>query len=213
MAKITKKARAVKTQVPPRYTIRKDSLGRRYSVDKRTGKRVPVARAQKERERRKKAIPQNVSKRKRQTKAERSAAAKKGWETRRKKALIPISEVVEAPLIPSDIKMRPLEGIQERSKRFSEVDSAAKAAWYRLQADAYLRAAALTEGREPPKLKTRRFDTDHGAGAAERIRFGVFARAPTLEDLDRFIQELLDREGDEYTAREIYTLYFSPEAA
>ena len=62
MSSIAKKPRNVKraktsktSSKPPRYTIRKDSLDRRYAIDKRTGKRIPIVKAEKERERRRKA--------------------------------------------------------------------------------------------------------------------------------------------------------------
>ena len=61
MSRIAKKSRSVNRQKPskqvkpPRYTIRKDSLDRHYAIDKRTGKRVSVSKAEKERARRRKA--------------------------------------------------------------------------------------------------------------------------------------------------------------
>lgn len=110
MARIAKKARSVKQQKtakqPPRYTIRKDSLDRRYAIDKRTGKRVSLSKAEKERAKRRKSIaevfhgiklpklpkPAKPSKKPakpakkpaKPSKKSRSEAAKKGWETRRR---------------------------------------------------------------------------------------------------------------------------------
>jgi len=61
MVRIAKKSRSVKgvkgqnkPKSPPRYTIRKDSLDRRYAIDKRTGRRVSVLVADAERAKRKK---------------------------------------------------------------------------------------------------------------------------------------------------------------
>jgi len=61
MVRIAKKSRSVKgvkgqnkAKSPPRYTIRKDSLDRRYAIDKRTGRRVSVSVANNERAKRKK---------------------------------------------------------------------------------------------------------------------------------------------------------------
>jgi hypothetical protein len=57
---ISKKRHTVNRQKrqlkPPRYTIRKDSLDRRYAIDKRTGQRVSVYKAEKERQQRRKAV-------------------------------------------------------------------------------------------------------------------------------------------------------------
>ena len=44
----------MKAKQPPRYTIRKDSLDRRYAIDKRSGKRVPLSKAEDERKKRRK---------------------------------------------------------------------------------------------------------------------------------------------------------------
>ena len=61
MVRIAKKSRSVKgvkgqnkAKSPPRYTIRKDSLDRRYAIDKRTGRRVSVSVADNERAKRRK---------------------------------------------------------------------------------------------------------------------------------------------------------------
>jgi len=107
MSKIAKKSRSVKRGNPPkqakpaRYTIRKDSLDRRYAIDKRTGKRVAVSKAKDEQARRRKASipvkktkvvfhrikPEKTPKPKkvRVSREKRSEAAKRGWETRRAK--------------------------------------------------------------------------------------------------------------------------------
>jgi len=67
MSRIAKKSRSVnrgkgqkKVKQPPRYTIRKDSLNRRYAIDKRTGKRVSVLKAEKERLKRKKTTTKAI---------------------------------------------------------------------------------------------------------------------------------------------------------
>jgi len=113
MTRIAKKARSVKRrskakpfQKPLRYTIRKDSLDRRYAIDKRTGQRVSLQKAQRERVKRQKtaqpiprykpAKPAKPVRKKRKTLAipvtkqlankTRKAAAKKGWETRKANA-------------------------------------------------------------------------------------------------------------------------------
>ena len=64
MVRIAKKSRSVKgvkrqnkPKSPPRYTIRKDSLDRRYAIDKRTGRRVSVSVADNERAKRRSQKP------------------------------------------------------------------------------------------------------------------------------------------------------------
>ena len=64
MGRIAKKSRGVNpskgdkaAKKPLRYTIRKDSLDRRYAIDKRTGKRVSLSKAEDERKKHKKSIP------------------------------------------------------------------------------------------------------------------------------------------------------------
>jgi hypothetical protein len=118
MGRIAKKPRNVKgdkrPKQPPRYTIRKDTLGRRYAIDKRNGKRVAVSKADNERTRRRAASgvskppkaatkapqifhgikplkPSKAPKAKstKSQKRKRSEAAKKGWEKRRAK-IIPL---------------------------------------------------------------------------------------------------------------------------
>ena len=56
---VAKSKKAIHSKLaPPRYTIRKDSLDRRYAIDKRTGQRVSVYVAEKERATRKKKAAQ-----------------------------------------------------------------------------------------------------------------------------------------------------------
>ena len=66
MVRIAKKSRSVKgvkgqnkAKSPPRYTIRKDSLDRRYAIDKRTGRRVSVLVADNERAKRRSQKPKS----------------------------------------------------------------------------------------------------------------------------------------------------------
>src|SRR3972149_892950 len=84
---VKKSKGAVENQKPLRFTIKKDSLGRRYALDKRTGKRISVSKAK--RLRRAAAIAREPKKLISKTKTfrgitakKRSLAAKKGWETR-----------------------------------------------------------------------------------------------------------------------------------
>jgi hypothetical protein len=228
MSRIAKKPRPVKGQkkakAPPRVSIRTDTLGRRYAINERTGKRIPVARAEKTIAKRKKAIPQNIPRKPKKTRKRPSRDVQKGWGTRREKLsyLAPPQVAPEPPssakLIPPGILMMPLEDarrayetIQERAARYPRVKAAADLAWLKLQADGYARLVALTEGNKPPVMETRRFDQEHGKGTAERIRFEEFARAMGMEDIDDIIDRLT--EDGEFSARELYTLYFSPEVA
>ena len=261
MARIAKKPRSVKGQKkakrsPPRVSIRTDARNRRYAIDTRTGKRIPIARAEQALARAKRAIPRNIPpKTKKPPKApskprpkkrpkkvkkpskKRSEVAKKGWETRRKKALtarIPglLPEVIPRPPSSEELmeKYAPLgvvletlgperlhETIVERAARYPKVREAANRAWVTLIRDSFLlQAARLTAWTEekpmPPPTATRRWDQVHGIGDADRIRFQEFAQAQGVGDIDQIIDRLLEEDG-EYTIRELYTLYFSPEVA
>jgi hypothetical protein len=147
MSRIAKKSRSVKgvkrgkpsraAPSPPRYTIRKDSLDRRYAIEKRTGKRVPISKADNERAKRRKAIqkaqkpsvifrgitskiPSKQPKAKstrRTTKKSRSQAAKKGWETRRAKLFL---EETAPPYLVSPIRREEPE-IEWRPPTFEEL--------------------------------------------------------------------------------------------
>ena len=249
MRRVSKKTKKVKgqkakTKAPGtlRYTLYKDSLNRRYAVDKRTGKRVSVSKAVKERVKRQKTItvfrgiePKKKTVRTKQPtkkKILRSEAAKKGWETRRKKVK-PSSEPPSRPgfsqpkrgydpfaihfpgppLIPLDLRMVTLGGIADRAERFPKVQEAASRAWVRMQADAYARSEQLAKGEQATLFQAKLFDSKHGEGAADLIRFQYFARAMDIQDIDQIVEELIDIEDENYSARELYTLYFSPDVA
>lgn len=263
MARIAKKSRSVKgvnkpkpsrtePRKPgkkpgtPRYTIRKDSLDRRYAIDKRTGKRVSVFKATQERVRRRKAASKAVKVQRREipkgvfrgiqrkkpskvkvTKKKRSEAAKRGWETRRAR-IIPLpppsppivfegrpstfSEFV-GPLIPQGMKMRILDGIAERAEAYPNVARVADLSWINLQVEAFAQDRAIHEGREPPVISTPRFDRLYGKGQGAHVRFNYYARAADLDDIDQIIHVLEEMEDNDYSLRELYTLYFSPELA
>ncbi len=244
MSRIAKKPRSVKgkkgqkqAKQPPRYTIRKDSLGRRYAVEKRTGKRVPVSKADKERARRKKAAIAPIFRGIKPAKPKapkapkvktshkkRSAAAKKGWETRRKREAPPPSapivfegrppsfgEIV-GPFIPEGMKMYIANGIVDRAAVYPKVAKAADTSWINLQVEAFAQAKALSEGREPSPIETPRFDRIYGEGHGAFVR-GIYARATDLGDIDQMVDMLENDEDYDYSARELYTLYFSPEVA
>ncbi|HEX6826555.1 MAG TPA: hypothetical protein VF077_09605 [Nitrospiraceae bacterium] len=252
MGRITKKSRSVKRQKTgkpvPRYVIRKDSRNRRYAVDKRTGKRVTIVKAEKERQKLKKTTQQfrgikpkkapKTPKKPQKTAKDRSAAAKKGWETRKvkqrairtakkAKALadltsgkrtaaqiheselptpVPIVNQLGA-LIPEGMRMRTVDGLADRIELYPKVKAAAESAWTRLQRDSY--GHQFGEG---PTMAGSQFDRDHGKGMGDYIRYQVFARARDLQDIEQLIEDILDTD-DDYSARELYGLYFSPEVA
>lgn len=259
MGRIAKKPRSVKGQKAgkpaPRYTIRKDSLNRRYAIDKRTGKRVAISKAEKERQKLKKAAQQfrgikpkkapkppkavkATPKRPAKVKVDRSAAAKKGWETRlakkqqakaeRKAKLVadltsgarkredisdselptpvPIVTLLGA-LIPEGMRMRALDGLVDRAEIFPRVKAAAENAWNVLQRDSY--GHSVGEG---PTMAGSQFDRDHGKGAGDYIRYEVFARARDLQDIEQLVENIVDTD-DDYSSRELYTLFFSPDVA
>lgn len=252
MGRIAKKPRSVKGQKAgkpaPRYSIRKDSLNRRYAIDKRTGKRVAISKAEKERQKLKKAAQQfrgikpkkapKPPKRPAKVKVERSAAAKKGWETRRankqqakaeRKAKlvadltsgarkrediseselptpVPIVALLGA-LIPEGMRMRALDGLVDRIEIFPRVKAAAENAWNVLQRDSY--GHSVGEG---PTMAGSQFDKDHGKGAGDYIRYEVFARARDLQDIEQLVENIVDTD-DDYSSRELYTLFFSPDVA
>lgn len=249
MGRIAKKPRSVKGQKAgkpaPRYTIRKDSLNRRYAVDKRTGKRVAISKAEKERQKRKKAAqqfrgikPQKAPKPPKATKAKRSAAAKKGWQTRKAKQSLskaerkaqlradllsgrrkpedvtdserPTPEPIVTQLgalIPEGMRMRAVGGLIDRIEIFPKVKAAADNAWIVLQRDSY--GHQFGEG---PTMANSQFDRDHGKGMGDYIRYEVFARARDLQDVEQLIEHIIDTD-DDYSSRELYTLFFSPDVA
>jgi len=223
----------------PRYTIRKDSLDRRYAIDKRTGKRVSLFKAEQERVKRKKtshkAVPvfrgitppktkkKVVSKKQVINKKQRSEAAKKGWETRRAKIAPPKVQPItfegrppsfaeqEGALIPEGMRIHVLGGVADRAEIYSKVADAADFSWINLQVEAATRRKAYNEGRELPPIITPRFDRLYGEGQGEFVRSNYYAYARNLLDIDQ-MAEILNEEQN-FDLRELYTLYFSPELA
>jgi len=233
MTKIAKKSRVVKGQKgakpsPPRYVIRKDSLGRRYATDKRNGKRVPVAKAKKEQDKRKKAAAKTVQvfrgiipqrRQKPQTvKKRRSEAAKRGWETRRAKAvhLPPLAPPSFAemigPLIPKGVAMHVVGGIADRAEAYPKVGEAAYEAWLVQQLGKIRLKKAIELKLKPPDVITPRFDRIYGKGHGAFVLNNFYYRASDLEHIDQMVETLDELPNNDYDRRELYTLYFSPEA-
>jgi hypothetical protein len=244
---IAKKTRPVKGKKPqkpvsaprrrgvvgePRYTIRKDSLGRRYAIDKHTGQRVSTSKADKERVKRRKAATKareelvfygiqkqpKVKITRRRTKKSRSEAAKKGWETRRQRKVpvepVPFAQALGIPsLYFEGIPMRVLNGIADRSERYEKVKLSADISWYQLQSDAYAKLVEVAGGRKAPPRPTPKFDRMFGERLGDMIRTHLFAQARSLEDIDAIVEQLAEDPDNDYTTRELYTLYFSPEVA
>jgi hypothetical protein len=241
MTRIAKKSRTVKRRnqpksspVPYRFTIRKDSLDRRYAVDKRTGQRVSLQKAEKERRKRQKpiqAIPRHKPP-KAPKSTDRSLAAKKGWATRKAKEharseaakkgwakrkktvyippvedIVPISTLATPEsFVPSGVTLVSLMGIADRMDRYPNVRRAAEAAFAELQLEAWGKRAERLEGRHPPKL-TREEQIK------SNIRDLIAERIADPADIDRVVAELYDALDGEFSVRELYTLYFSPEVA
>jgi hypothetical protein len=235
MTRIAKKRRSVKRQKrakppPSRFTIRKDSLDRRYAIDKQTGRRVSVQKAERERKQRRKAIKpilrhktpkalkpskkrSEAAKRGWATRKARSIAAKKGWETRRKTAaitqVVPISVLTppERLGIPPGVRMVPLyTGVADRMLRYPKVKEAVENAFTQLQIEAWNKLGDKLAGRKPPKL-TREQQIE------SNIRDLIAERITEPSDIDRVLEQLWDELDQEYTMRELYSLYFSPEVA
>lgn len=218
---------------PKRFTVKKDTLGRRYALDKRTSKRAALSKAKKEQKSRKKAIAafRGIITKKRSKAAkkgwetrrhnERVQAAKRGWETRRKKVIAdtiirerpPTFAEQEGALIPEGMRMRGLGGVADRSQLYPKVAAAANLAWIRLEIDAFRQREATAEGIRESTMYTPRFDRLYGEGHGTHVRFNFYAHARDLEDLDQIIDNLDQDEDNDYVARELYTLYFSPEVA
>lgn len=245
MTRIAKKSRVVKRRKglkppsPPRYTIRTDSLDRRYAVDKRTGRRVSLYKAEKERTQRRKAakptptIPRYKTPKAAKSAKRRSIAAKKGWETRKARSLVrseaakrgwakrkgipapievvPISVLTPPerlpPELPPGIRMVSLyESVKDRAARYPKVKQAVKDAFTRLQIEAWNKRGDMLAGKKPAKLtREERIKSNIRDIIAERIR--------DEEDIDRVLDQLWDELDQEFTMRELYTLYFSPEVA
>jgi hypothetical protein len=255
MKRIAKKPRVVKRRkkekpslTPPRFTIRKDSLDRRYAIDKRTGQRVSLYKAEKERKQRRKTakpIPQYKPPKRQKpakTKARQptrarlkliaSNRAKKGWETRRARAkarseaakkgwakrkaavyippvedIVPISTLTpEERLVPKGVLLVSLTGVADRMAIYPNVKRAAESAFAELQLEAWRKRAEMLEGKHPPKM-TREEQIQ------SNIRDLIAERITNPADIDRVVAELYDQLDGEFTVREIYTLYFSPDVA
>jgi hypothetical protein len=266
MTRIAKKSRTVKGQkgqkaspvtvkrgqsktTQSRYTIRKDSLDRRYAIDKRTGKRVSLFKAEKERAKRQQAAVTKRSVRKPKKPVEifrgitppkkakpkkaavqrqkRSAAAKKGWETRRARAQkipVPIAPLIpEVPdftislgiesLIPEGLKVHVFDGVAERAEAYPKIGKAAYKGWLKLQLEKVEREEAIALSLIPPPIVTPRFDRLYGKGHGEYVRSGYYMHCRDLYDLDEVTHALAAMGDNDYSLRELYTLYFSPELA
>src|SRR3972149_1199943 len=229
LTNVAKRKRQPQPTANARFTIKKDSLGRQYALDKRTGKRAPLHKAEKER---KKPIItfRGI------TAKDRSKAAKRGWETRRKKVIadavigkppspIELHERLWGPkrplsfaeqegaLIPEGMRMRELGGVADRSELYPKVKAATDIAWINVQVDALRQRQALEQGIKESTMYTPRFDRLYGEGHGVHVRYDFYAHARDLEDLDQIIDMLDSDEDNDYVARELYTLYFSPEVA
>lgn len=252
MARIAKKARPVKRQnraksaktQPLRYTIRKDSLDRRYAVDKRTGQRVSLYRAEKERSQRRqptKVIPRHKppKPRKKVSRAQkpnrRSLAAKKAWETRRTKTLarseaakkgwatrrktvapaagelVPISVLTPPERLFPDIElppyMVPLHGLLvDRMAKYPKVKQAVEDAFVRLQTEAWTKRSDTLEKKKPILLtREERIQSN--------IRDLIAERIVNPSDIEHVVEQLFLQLDQEYSTRELYQIYFSPEVA
>lgn len=235
MKSIANKSRSVKgkkgikpSPKPPRYTLKKDSLGRRYAIDKRTGQRVSVSKAEKERNQRKKAreLFRGITVPKKQKAKtlhkKRSEAAKKGWETRRRKLQVKqitveqiqkLGREVGAFAIPEGMRMHVVGGVADRAEVYPKVKVAADDAFAKIQYDFYGRRVAEIEKRPPPPpIETPRFDRLYGPGLGQMVRDRL-AGAMDLADIDQMVEEMADDPDYDFTTRELYTLYFSPEVA
>jgi hypothetical protein len=219
----TVEKRVTQKPSPPRYTLKKDSLGRRYAIDKRTGRRVSVSKAEKERVQRKKAAAKQrelfrgITPTKGKVSKKRSKAAKKGWETRRKRALQPdiqqLRRLMGDYAFPEGMRIFIPNGIADRSSVYPKVKERADYAFDVLMADHYIRRRARNEGKPiPPATPTPRFDRLYGPGIGQLIRDRL-AGAMDLADIDQLIEELANDPDYDFSTRELYTLYFSPEVA
>ncbi len=249
MTRIAKKRRSVKRRnaskpaktrlsAKPRYTIRKDSLDRRYAVDKRTGQRVSLYKAEKERKQRQKIIqsvrpiPRHKTPKTAKSSKKRSLAAKKGWATRKAQALarseaakkgwakrkkpetvelVPISVLTPPerlpPLLPPGVLIVPLhEGVKDRIDRYPKVRQAAEDAFTRLQIEAWNKRGDRLAGKPMPVLT--REDR-----IKSNIRDLIAERITDFADIDRVIDQLYDELDEEFSMRELYELYFSPDVA
>lgn len=196
-----------------RYTIRKDSLNRQYAIDNLTGRRVSVQKAEKARKPRK-LIPRHIPPKPRKkavVKRSRSNAAKKGWETRRKRVAIQaaatISPIILTPLVPpvpvSALPLRELyEPMADRMERFPKVKRAAEYAFAKGQQEEWERRALMLEGTPPPMPQGKTW-----------IRMLIEQRIQYAADIDRVVEELYEEFEHEHSYRELYEIHFSPEAS
>src|SRR5262249_47479546 len=110
-------------------------------------------------------------------------------------------------LIPEGMRMRVVGGLIDRIEVFPKVKEAADNAWNVLQRDSY--GHSIGEG---PTMANSQFDRDHGKGMGDYIRYEILARARDIQDVEQLIEGILDTD-DDYSARELYTLFFSPDVA
>lgn len=105
-----------------------------------------------------------------------------------------------------------LGGIAERAERFPKVKEASEAAWEQLQLDSYTRRIGRRQGQKPIGAEPPKDFRDRKA-MGDFIRYEVYTRALEIADIDNLVEELLDEDYHDFSARELYTLYFSPEVA
>jgi hypothetical protein len=149
------------------------------------------------------------------THRKRSEASKRGWETRRARVVLPISPIIPSfePLVPQGLKTRILGGIADRVEAFPKVAKAAYKAWLILQLGKVELEEAIELNQKPPDVITPRFDRLYGKGHGAFVLNNFYYNARELEDLDQMAEELVEMEDNDYSLRELYTLYFSPELA
>jgi hypothetical protein len=215
MKRIAHKSRKVKGgKGAKRYVIRKDSLDRQYAIDKLTGRRVSIQKAKKELKPRK-LIPRHIPPKPRKTlkkviqrkpvSRKRSEAAKKGWETRRKRAVTPL--VLTPPVPPVPISALPqlvqlYEPMADRMARFPNVKRAAEYAFAKGQQEEWERRALMLEGAPPPLPTGKAY-----------IRMLIEQRIQDAADIDRVVEEIYEEFDHEHSLRELYEIHFSPEVA
>ena len=117
------------------------------------------------------------------------------------------------PLIPEGTKMHVIGGVADRAEVYPKVQKAADRAWINLQVEAFAQQRAIGAGQEPEPIITPRFDRLYGDGHGAHVRFNYYARATDLADIDQMVEVLAEDADNDYEARELYTLYFSPEVA
>lgn len=100
-----------------------------------------------------------------------------------------------------------VENIRDRMARYPKVKEACEDAFTRLQIEAWNKHGDKLAGKPIPRKMTREERIEGN------IRDIIAERITDPGDIDRVLEQLYDEFDEEFTMRELYSLYFSPDVA